>query len=115
MHHLGYESGINHDDLRGLVPESFSKYFQSSNITESQSASCSPETTSGRNSPVLLGRPRIVDVGTSKTVVEERTPLIKHQSHIIHFHEYPSSSPLPLPLMLVERTLRVAVILILLP
>jgi len=105
-HHLRDEPGINHDDLRGLVPESFSKYFQSSNITESQSASySSPESLSGRNSPVL-GRPRIVDVGTSKTHVEERTPLMKHQSHVIHFHEYPSSSPLPLPLVVTHELSR---------
>ena len=109
-HHLRDEHGVNHDDLRGLLPDSLSKFLQSSNITESQSPSCaSPETVSGRNSPVHAGRPRILDVGTSKTFVEERTPLMKDQSHIIHFHEYPSSLPLPLPLMLVGRTLLVAV------
>ncbi|KAF8328805.1 Bestrophin, RFP-TM, chloride channel-domain-containing protein [Cantharellus anzutake] len=94
-HHLRDEPGIDYEDYQGLFPDGFSTYLQTSIVTGSQGSS-----PSGGNTPNRVTRPRVTNVGTSKTVVEERTPLLNGQSHIIHFHEYPATQPLPLPLII---------------
>lgn len=115
-HHLRAELGTSYPDFDGLLPGHFTKYDQeTTNVHEHTGAWESPVNTSGTATPHAS---RIRDVGTSQTIyANQRTPLLKDQHHIVHFHKcariiflrtapkfdnaHSVSSPhaLPLPLM----------------
>jgi ion channel-forming bestrophin family protein len=84
-HHLRAEPGIDYPDFDGLLPGYFLRFsHETTNIHEHSGAWESPVDTTGATTPHPT---RIMDVGTSKTNdADQRTPLMKDQHHIVHFH-----------------------------
>jgi hypothetical protein len=88
-HHLRAEPGIDYPDFDGLLPGYFLRFgHETTNVHEHSGAWESPIDTTGTTPHPT----RIMDVGTSKTNdVDQRTPLMKDQHHIVHFHSCAST------------------------
>lgn len=86
-HHLRAEPGIHHSDYIGLLPGYFSRFDEeTSNVHEHSGEYASPTRTSGSSTPSGPIPPRLRGVGTAENLVTQRTPLLKDQHHVVHFH-----------------------------
>jgi hypothetical protein len=83
--HLRAEHGTDHPDYDGLLPEYLSRFdYETSNAHEHTGPMESPVVMSGNVTPHPT---RLRGISTSQTVdVDQRTPLLKDQHHIVHFH-----------------------------
>lgn len=83
-HHLRSEPGSHHPDFDGLLPDYFSRFdHETTNQHEHTGDWETPNHNSGASTPHPT---RIRDVGTSQVYPDHRTPLLKDQHHIVHFH-----------------------------
>lgn len=84
-HHLRAEPGIHHSDYVGLLPGYFVRFDEeTSNVHEHSGEYASP--ISGASTPNGPIAPRLRGVGTTENVATQRTPLLKDQHHVVHFH-----------------------------
>lgn len=90
-HHLRAEPGFNYPDMIGLLPEDFSRFNHETANNHEHSGGWETPGHSGAVTPhphAPSHPTRIRDVGTAQVreYHEERTPLLKDQHHIVHFH-----------------------------
>ncbi|KAF8311239.1 UPF0187-domain-containing protein [Clavulina sp. PMI_390] len=107
-HHLRGEYGTNHADYAGLLPREFTRFNHETANQHEHAGEWQTPGNSGNATPAPLHPTRITDVGTThvQEYTDERTPLVKDQHHIVHFHPYSTPNALSMPLIIAHEITR---------